>query len=179
MTGGWLCVVLGAGAGFLTGACGSRSNLGEGRAEAVAGAGGNASSVGPVSGAQTGGVKPEPCASDGESERGPRLICVPGGSFTLGDPDVTSDVRAGVEVGSFWMDATEVTVAQYRQCVSDHSCSLPGDGGKCTWSESVADREQHPVNCVDVRQAQAFCEWAGKTLPSVEQWEFAARGPGT
>ncbi|GGF94045.1 hypothetical protein GCM10007304_04830 [Rhodococcoides trifolii] len=38
------------------------------------------------------------------------------------------------------------------------------------------DVPDHPVTHVSRRDAWAFCAWSGTTLPTEEQWEFAARG---
>ena len=103
------------------------------------------------------------------------MVSLPTGQFKMGSED-WSDAKPvhDVSVGAFCMDATEVTVAEYRKCLGAGKCTAPGTSGNCNWDQS--DRANHPINCVDWEQSKAYCEWAGKRLPTEEEWEYAARG---
>jgi formylglycine-generating enzyme required for sulfatase activity len=73
----------------------------------------------------------------------------------------------------FGIDETEVTAAQYQECVTASSCTAAATGGACT--SGVSGLEQHPINCVTYAQSGAYCSWAGKRLPTQQEWEYAAR----
>jgi formylglycine-generating enzyme required for sulfatase activity len=83
--------------------------------------------------------------------------------------------RHRVEVGTFDLDAHEVTVARYQACVQEKRCKPPAKvGERCNWGR--AGREQHPINCVSWAQARNFCLAQGGRLPTEAEWEKAARG---
>jgi formylglycine-generating enzyme len=81
-----------------------------------------------------------------------------------------------VRVDGFWMDKTEVTVAAYRRCVAAGVCRAPLDRPELS-NYHQPDRPEHPVTAVSWQQADAYCRWAGKRLPTQAEWERAVQGP--
>ena len=107
-------------------------------------------------------------------------IRIDGGSFEMGSNNHSREQPIHtVNVPSFEIMKTEVTVAQYQACVDAGECTEPDTGGyegHCNWGRS--GRENYPINCVDWLQARAFSKWVGGDLPSEAQWEYAARSQG-
>lgn len=105
-----------------------------------------------------------------------RMVWIAGGKFQMGS-DLYANERPihTEEVKGFWMDQTEVTELAYRECVTSGGCSMPGSGGFCTWGK--VGTHHHPINCVTWFQAEAYCRWAGRRLPTEAEWEYAARSP--
>ncbi len=117
------------------------------------------------------------CDDGAKAEVGAGLtwVTICGGTFEMGAATEDEDERPvhRVEVQTYEMLETEVTVAQYRQCVQAEACTQPPskeNGGN--WG--IADRENYPINNVTWYQAEDFCTWAGGRLPSEAEWEYAA-----
>lgn len=113
-------------------------------------------------------------------------VCIPAGFFTMGSDEevlsqdaLTSPVRQ-VCMPSYAIQIHEVTVADYRTCVTNGACSEPLSSTNCNYYlstlEGLEGRAEHPVNCVSLAQAQAYCEFVEMRLPTEAEWEKAARG---
>jgi formylglycine-generating enzyme required for sulfatase activity len=111
------------------------------------------------------------------------MVSIPAGSFEMGT-NAGRPVQGpahGVTLPAFELDRTEVTIAAMRGCVDAGACQPPvaydaqpgSPRHACNWQHPEG-RANHPVNCVHWRQASAFCAWAGKRLPTEEEWEYAA-----
>lgn len=81
--------------------------------------------------------------------------------------------RTMVTINSFYIDQYEVTNKQYKAFVEATRYPPPLHWKNGMYPEGTAD---HPVTYVSWDDAQAYAQWAGKRLPTAEEWEAAARG---
>jgi formylglycine-generating enzyme required for sulfatase activity len=76
-------------------------------------------------------------------------------------------------VPTFYVDVYPVTNDEYARFIAATGHTPPQD-----WEDGrpAADRGDHPVVFVTWNDAAAYAAWAGKSLPTGQQWEKAARG---
>lgn len=123
------------------------------------------------------------------------MVLVPAGCFMMGSAAGRPAEQPEHEVcfeAPFWLDTYEVTNQQFVDFLNargnreapenkfewfDADNELaPIEGKGRNWTP-VANLDEHPVYGVQYWGARAYCEWAGKRLPTEAEWEYAARGP--
>lgn len=103
------------------------------------------------------------------------MILIPAGKFVMGTDYRLPDEGPQHEVTlpAYYIDKFEVTNLQYKQFIDATKRRSPDHFRNRTFPEGKAD---HPVTYVTWDDAKAYCQWAGKRLPTQEEWEKAARG---
>ena len=101
------------------------------------------------------------------------MVSIPAQLFTMGDRNGEPDeypVRE-IRMDSFSIDRMEVSNEAYERCVQAKACD-PSP----YHDEPELGLPHHPVVGVAFEDAERFCAWVSKRLPTEAEWELAARG---
>jgi iron(II)-dependent oxidoreductase len=109
------------------------------------------------------------------------MVEIPAGAFTMGtDSGEPNEAPAHeVDLPAFMIDKFEVTNADFAVFVEATGYETYTEKqGRTGWRAAYTEgKDSHPVAYVTFDDAEAYCTWAGKRLPTEVEWEKAARGP--
>jgi len=103
-----------------------------------------------------------------------RIPATPKGGVKLGEASRPDEPERTFTSKAFLMDRYEVMNSEYHSFVLATGHRAPSSP---LWSgrDPVQGAENHPVTHVTAGDAEAFAAWAGKRLPTEDEWEYAAR----
>jgi serine/threonine-protein kinase len=114
------------------------------------------------------------------SADGMRQVLVPASEFTMGSPlenpaaEQDEKPAHAVFLDAYWIDQTEVTNGMYNKCVQAGRCRALQEEHRTFGSLVLHD--YLPATGLVWQEATAYCQWAGRRLPTEAEWEKAARG---
>ena len=117
-------------------------------------------------------------SAPGEEPLSGDMVTIPAGPFVRGTEGGGFDERPQrtIYLDAFAIDRYEVTNYQYQQCVVATGHRKPGLPSRYAKSGAKVRGINQPIVYVSWEDADGYCRWKGKRLPTEAEWEKAMRG---
>lgn len=128
------------------------------------------------------------------------FACVPAGTYQVGEKNHVQNPLRKVRINSFYIATHELTNSEFEKFVQASGYITEAERNKNalvfepglkefrwltdstaywrypngTSRGGIEQKMNHPVACISYNDAQAYCQWAGVRLPTLEEWEIAA-----
>lgn len=112
--------------------------------------------------------------SDIENE----MVKIPAGEFILGSNQGGFNEKPAhvANLGTYWIDRHEVIYQQYMEFVEGAGHRQPGPPSRYAAKLGLLRGPHQPITYVSWSDANDYCQWKGKRLPTEQEWEKAIRG---
>ena len=106
------------------------------------------------------------------SETPENMVMVPRGEFIMGSQEHQDEKPHNVVLDAYYIDKYETSNKDYKNFMK-----ATGHPAPAYWDDPRLNKPEQPVVGVNWYDANAYCEWKGKRLPTEAEWERAAKGP--
>jgi formylglycine-generating enzyme required for sulfatase activity len=153
----------------------------------------------------SGGANPAPAPKKLDGPNAHKLVAVAAGKWHVGEKGHDLNPPRHVELKAYLIADAETTNAQFAKFVEATGYVTDAERrgsaqtfrkGEPEWKwprmegsnwkfpfgpdgAKAADQPEHPVTQISAADAAAYCKWLGGRLPTLEEWEVAARAGST